>query len=200
MRNMNLIPEDVLARRRRARLLRRSIAALGAWGALLGVGVLGLARQLQDERATAARIQEQVQACRADASRLESLRRQRELLADRWRVVQQLEARRPVTGLVTLVAARLPPRLRLEQLYIVPAAPLASQGQPGQTGYFAMPSATAAGMQVELRGTALGPDDVAELLRALETCGRFRSVRLARVDRAPEGEDPGLRFEMRCEM
>jgi hypothetical protein len=102
---------------------------------------------------------------------------------------------------VTLLSRQLPGALRLDDLSIRPGAMRREAASPGSAGYFdgGAAGAAAAGLLVELRGNAATSDDVAALLRALAECGRFRTVRLTRVDRG-EAEASGLRFEMVCEL
>lgn len=197
MRRLNLIPEDVLARRRRGRLLRRNGALLSLWFLVLTLALLGARNWNRREVGALRQMEASVRSLEVEAERLEPLRAERARLEERTLRLAHLESRRPVTGLLALVAASLPARLQLESVTIAPATGTAAVARPGQAAYFGTPSATT--LRLEMRGTGGGPDEVAALMRTLERCGRFRRVQLTRLDR-PAQAGGKLRFEMRCEL
>jgi len=138
-----------------------------------------------------------VDSLRVASQAVETLRTEHEAKRERLAAVQRLEAQRPITGIVAFLTPLLPRGLRLESLVVEPALVTAT-ATPGSASYFT--GGTAAALAVHLRGTARGAAEVAELLRSLETCGRFRRAQLLRVDRPPGADGGQLRFEMQCEL
>lgn len=197
MRCMNLVPAEILAARRRQALLRRNGIALALWGAALALGFGLVASWQRGERRVVADLESRLHAAQVEGAVLDSLRGVEGRLEERVAVVERLEGRRPVTGLVTLVSPLLPPHLRLESLSI--EAPRGNQAgvAPGSAAYFDPTSAT---LRLSMRGTACSPEDVAALLRALQDSRRFRRVHLARLDRPANEAGPSLSFEMVCEL
>lgn len=198
MRRLNLVPEDVLARRRRGALLRRGAWQLVALAAALGAALGAVHRWQEGQRAALAALERRALRVAAASTALDSLGTVADGRAARLGALEALAGRRPVTGLVTLLASELPAGVRLESLVIESAAALRAGVTPGQSGYFG--SGAGAATQIVLRGTARNADDVASLLRNLEATARFRLVQLARLDRPAAGESTLLGFEVRCEV
>jgi hypothetical protein len=197
MRRLDLTPPTVLAARRRRAALRRNGYGLAAW-ALLWLAVLAGLRSWQAVERSAVRGWEaRVDSLRSAAQVVGSLHAAHEAKRAQLAVVRSLEAQRPVTGLLAFMTPLLPQGLRLESLVVEPALQQAGMAAPGNAGYFASKSAGV--LAVQVRGVARGAAEVAELMRALETCGRFQRAQLVRVDRPP-GDGAALRFEMLCEL
>lgn len=198
MRRLDLIPAEVMLLRRRRALLRRGGSGLALWAAFWMLVMVGLHSWQRAERGAVRTWETRVDSLRVASSAVEALRSEHDAKRQRLAAVQRLEAQRPVTGIVAFVTPLLPRGLRLESLAVEPSLLNATTATPGSASYFA--AGTAPVLRVQLRGTARGAAEVAELLRKLETCGRFKRAQLLRVDRPPGAEGGQLRFEMHCEL
>ena len=197
MRRLDLIPAEVLLLRRRRALLRQGSGGLVLWAAFWVVVLVGLHSWQSAERGAVRTWEARVDSLRVASRAVEALRSEHDAKRQRLAAVQRLEGQRPVTGVVAFVTPLLPRGLRLESLVVEPSLVTAATAAPGSASYFA---AGAPVLGVQLRGTARGAAEVAELLRKLETCGRFRRAQLLRVDRPPGAQGGQLRFEMHCEL
>ncbi len=198
MRRLDLIPPEVMQLRRRRVLYRRAGGGLGLWAAFWILVLVGLQSWQSAERGAVRAWEARVDSLQIASRAVVALQGEHDAKRQRLAAVQRLEAQRPVTGIVSFVTPLLPRGLKLESLVVEPTILTATTAAPGSASYFAAGAPAVLGVQ--LRGTARGAAEVAELLRKLETCGRFRRAQLLRVDRPPGAEGGQLRFEMHCEL
>lgn len=192
MSAINLVPPAILAARAARRCRQRWVLILGLTVALLLPAYLALARVAAARQAEVRRLTGQCTLLQQRLQGAEGLIQERDRLALRRTVVEQMSARDPAAGLLEMLERALPPDSYLTLLTLERRDPPDPEPETD-----ARPAAAAATLRV--RGRAPGNQQVGEILRRLATEPVLREVMLvSATDPGAELGPSEVEFELLC--
>ena len=196
MNRINLLPDQFIARRRRARLVTRLAVAgvfaavgAGAWGAAALSQLGELSTRVAASQARLAQEQSRSQDIETRAAEGRTLRG---MLAHRG----QLETPVASAGVLTLLTHLLPDSVALTRLSLeVPPADMTNRGGPA-AATAAPAAATRQPTRVVLEGLALSDVELTQVVSALAGQRAFTNVKLVRSRQVPVGAVTRFGFEI----
>ena len=196
MSMINLVPPPILAARAARRCLRRWTLTLGFAVALLLPVYIALAHLAATRQAEVHRLTGQCSLLQQRLQGAEGLIQERDRLALRRAVVEQMSARDPAAGLLEMLDRALTPDSYLTVLTLERHDPPDVEASADQN----TPAATTAST-LRLRGRAPGNQQVGEILRRLAAEPALREVML--VSATDPGSEVGpsqVEFELLCKL
>jgi len=193
MSMINLVPPSILAARAPRRCLQRWALTLGLAVALLLPAYVALVRLAAARQAEVRRLTGQCSLLQQRLQGAEGLIQERDRLALRRAVVEQMSARDPAAGLFEMIERALTPDSYLT------AFTLERRDPPDPEASSDAPSETVVASTLRLHGRAAGNQQVGEILRRLATEPALREVML--VSATDPGSEVGpseVEFELLC--
>lgn len=193
---VNLIPEDVLARRQWSLHVTRWCMVLGLAAAFL-LGCIGLSF-ITDRGLRLAREDLDALAHKSEGLRKEVAAEGEkvQLLENTLRNMEVIRKKRIWTGLLQLVGRETPPEVWLTEIDSLPEAP--GEVARARTAATSSSNRIDGALALQLRGYAKSFGSVHEMARLLRESGAFTDVTLDTLKKELSNTDIAFRFEMTC--